>query len=109
VPDGGWVVEDVVAGAEVVVVSAAVWVDVVATVVAIRGRERGVMEIGEVNGVRWIAWRRESSSGFGVLSGSDSIGSEGVFGGSRISGSSTSVCDWLWMSYNEISGRSALR
>jgi len=63
VPAGGWVVDDGAVGAEVEVVSAAVWVDVVAVVVAIRGKERGVTVSGEARGVRRIAWRRESSSG----------------------------------------------
>jgi len=55
VPAGGWVVDDGAVGAGVEVVSAAVWVDVVAVVVAIRGKERGVMVSREARGVRRIA------------------------------------------------------
>ena len=50
-----WVVDDEAAGAEVVVASVVVWVDVVAVVVAIRGSARGVTVIGEVKGMRRIA------------------------------------------------------
>jgi len=57
------VVDDEAAGAEVAVTSAAVWTDVVAVVVAIRGSELGVTVSGEANGVRRIVRRRESSSG----------------------------------------------
>ena len=93
VPDGGWVVvDDEAAGAEVEVTSAAVWTDVVAVVVAIRGSELGVLTIGEVNGVSRIAWRSESSSGSWVLSKSDSGGFEGDFGGSGSSGSDMTGC-----------------
>jgi len=47
VPGGGWVVEDdEAAGAEVVVTSATVWVDMVAVVVAIKGNERGAIVTG---------------------------------------------------------------
>jgi len=56
VPDGGWVVvEDEAAGAEVEVTAAAVWVDVVAVVVAISGSEWEVTTSGEASGVRQIA------------------------------------------------------
>ena len=83
VPGGGWVVEDVeAAGAEVVVTSAAVWVDVVAVVVAMRGSERGATTSGEASGVRRIACRSESFSGSSVSSESDSGGLEGDLGGS---------------------------
>ena len=57
------VVDDEAAGAEVEVTSAAVWTDVVAVVVAIRGNERGVTVSRDANGVRRIVRRRESSSG----------------------------------------------
>ena len=48
-------VNDGAVGVGVEVVSAAVWVDVVAVVVAIRGNERWVTVSGEAKGVRRIA------------------------------------------------------
>ena len=87
VPGGGWLTDDdEAAGAEVVVTSAAVWVDVVAVVVAMRGNGRGATTSGEASGVRRIARRSESSSGSWVSSESDSGGFEGDFGGSTGSG-----------------------
>jgi len=86
-----WAVVDEAAGAEVVVASVVVWTDVVAVVVAIRGNTRGIVAIGDANGVRQIAWRRESSSGSRVLSESDIGGSNGDFGGSGVSASGVSI------------------
>jgi len=80
-------VDDEAAGADVVVTSAAVWVDVEVAAVVIRGNARGTTTSGEANGVRRIAWRRESSSGSCVLSKSDSGEFEGDLGGSGSSGS----------------------
>ena len=80
-------VDDGAVGVGVEVVSAAVWVDVVAVVVAIRGNERGVTVSGEAKGVRRIARRSESSSGSWVLSESDPSGSRGDVDGSGVSGS----------------------
>ena len=109
VPVGGWAVDDGAVGAEVEVVGAAVWVDVVATVVVIRGNEQGATVSGEAKGVRRIARRSESSSGSWVLSELESGGTEGNFGGSRDSGSGVSGCVWVCTSYSDISGRSAPR
>jgi len=48
------VVDDGAVGAEAEVASVVVWVDVVAVVAAIRGKERGVTSSGEAKGVRRI-------------------------------------------------------
>jgi len=85
------VVDDGAVGAEVEVESAAVWTDIVAVVVAIRGNERGAGVSRDTKGVRQIVWRRNSSSGFRALSESDSAGSEGDFGGSGTSGMGNSI------------------
>ena len=111
VPTVGWAVDEEASGVEVEAVSAVVWVDVAVkrVVVAINGNNLGTIGSGEVNGIRRIARRRESSSRSWSLPELDSGDFGGDSGCSGISGSSDLVGAGGCTSCNDMSGRSAPR
>jgi len=66
-------------------------VEVVVDMVAMSRSGVEVLVLGVVRGVSWMAWRRESFSGSGTLSTSDSESGAGGSISSIVSGSGSSI------------------